>query len=278
MAGTPNIKSVAKSLSELTQMMKETKEQQSQMMKETKEQLNSIEGKLEDINERMRKVEIAYTKLQDIPDKVSRLEQDLELLDNIPDRVSQLEINMENMIEQKIKETMDKSNGHINNTLGHQQRFLESVDANLRSKNAIFLGIGEGQNDLGENDKEKVIMVMTKAGIDSEIANDMTTKRLGKEREGNDPPRPILVTVANQNLRNQMLEKAKNLKEVDGFDRIFIKKDIYPPTRREWDRLRKREREEKANSINLGVKIELNWKERTLKRDGVIIDRFNPIF
>ena len=62
------------------------------------------------------------------------------------------------------------------------------------------------------------------------------------------------------------------------FERIFIKKDRHQPTSKEWNRLKIREREEKAKPENNGVNIQLDMKQRTLKRNGQIIDRFNPVF
>ena len=44
------------------------------------------------------------------------------------------------------------------------QRYCEGVDARLRGRNLILLGVGESDNDLGTNDTERVRKVLEKNG------------------------------------------------------------------------------------------------------------------
>ena len=72
--------------------------------------------------------------------------------------------------------------------------------------------------------------------------------------------------------------KAKQLKNQIGCSHIYIKKDLHYTVRKELNRLKKRERQEKLNARNEGVDIKFDWKERVLKMDGMIVDRFKPSF
>ena len=67
--------------------------------------------------------------------------------------------------------------------------------------------------------------------------------------------------------------KAKQLKNQIGCSHIYIK-DL----RKELNRLKKRERQEKQNARNEGVDIKFDWKERVLKMNGMIVDRYKPSF
>ena len=51
--------------------------------------------------------------------------------------------------------------------------------------------------------------------------------RLGKAGEG-DRPRPVRVKVASPKIRNDICSKSKLLKAVEGFERIYVKRDEHP--------------------------------------------------
>ena len=59
---------------------------------------------------------------------------------------------------------------------------------------------------------------------------------------------------------------------------MYIKKDIHPVVRKEIGRLRKKAKDEKAKAENVGATIVFDAKNRTVTRNGVIIDRFTPKF
>ena len=83
----------------------------------------------------------------------------------------------------------------------------------------------------------------------------------------------------NEDQRNDILRKAKNLKSLDEpLSSVYIKKDVHPAVRKENMRLRTREREEKEKPENAEVDISYDWRRRVLLRDGVVIDKFSPYF
>ena len=128
------------------------------------------------------------------------------------------------------------------------------------------------------DDQSKVEQILQEAGYDEDV--DLTNwevKRLGQENDRR--KRPILVVVDNQRQRNNILDKAKNLKEKrEPFSSIYVKKDVHPAVRKELGRLRKRERDEKERPENQGVNIVYDKQQRVLLRDGLVIDRYAPSY
>lgn len=85
--------------------------------------------------------------------------------------------------------------------------------------------------------------------------------------------RPILVTANNKQMRGEILENAKKLKQATAaYNKIYIKKDIHPCIRKEWKRLHDAEKEEQKRPENVGCVIRFDPKERKLYRDGTVID------
>ena len=89
--------------------------------------------------------------------------------------------------------------------------------------------------------------------------------------------RLILVRVRSKDLRDNALEKAKVHKEAETeYKTIYIKKDVHPPVRKEWNRLKEAETNEKAKPENVGSSIRFDSRERKLYRDDVVIDSWTP--
>ena len=79
--------------------------------------------------------------------------------------------------------------------------------------------------------------------------------------------------------RDAIIAKAKELNNAGpSYSRVYIKKDIHPVVRKEIGRLRKRVKDEKAKSENEAANIVYDAKNRTVTRNGIIIDRFTPKF
>ncbi|KAK8373056.1 hypothetical protein O3P69_015593, partial [Scylla paramamosain] len=155
----------------------------------------------------------------------------------------------------------------------NQQLFLEKLDSKERRCNLVMTGLLEDPDEIGETDKEKVVKVLEAASYpDAVQTENWEMKRLGRENEHH--KRPLLITVENQEKRDGVLRVAKNLKNVRGsLSTIYIKKDLHPAVRKEYARLRTREREEREKPVNVGANITYDRKDRVLLRDGVVIDR-----
>ena len=91
----------------------------------------------------------------------------------------------------------------------------------------------------------------------------------------NNRPRPLLVRVDSKPIRDKVLDKSQKLKDSqEPYKKIYIKKDSHPEVRKEWKRLRDVEQTEKSK--HPGSEIRLDFKERVVYKDGVVIDKWRP--
>lgn len=194
-----------------------------------------------------------------------------EILDEL--KLLRGEISEIKTIKQEVKDLSARLD-EAYKVMSQQQKFLEAVDARERSRNIVITGLSEDSDEIGDDDTAKVKKVIEATGY-AEVINpeQWQIRRLGKETTRRN--RPIHVMLNNQQQRNHILEKAKNLKNCEGLlARIFIKKDLHPAVRKEMARLREREREEKNKPENAGTNIRYDWKNRVLLRDNVVIDKY----
>ena len=87
--------------------------------------------------------------------------------------------------------------------------------------------------------------------------------------------RPILVVVNSREERDAALDKAKRLKDMEIYKRIFVKRDTHPSVRAEWTRLHEVVRREKANPDNARCDITLDYRARKVYKDGSVIDQWS---
>ena len=157
---------------------------------------------------------------------------------------------------------------------------LETTDAKFKGSQVIIYGVKEDDDTLGESDELRIqkIIEETKA-FQNETVGTIQSRRIGTSpSQPGDPPRALHVTLENPVQQRKLLDNAKNLGSVDGFKKIYIKKDRHPTVRFEQNRLRKKEKEEKAKPENQGRIIRYDHKKRVLLKDDVVIDRFCPSF
>ena len=188
--------------------------------------------------------------------------------------------NAENEMMKKEMKEMKEHTGFLIAAVCQQQKFLESLDAEKRALNLIITGIPETDlminNVAYKNDKEKVKQVLHKIGhnnIDVEVA------RLGKIPDDPSKKRPLKVVLKQKDIRKQILQDAKKLKDSgETFKNIYINKDTHPAIRKEFLRMRNVVKTESAKPENEGRLVEYDHKSRTVTIDNVIIDRYNPNF
>ena len=122
-----------------------------------------------------------------------------------------------------------------NDVIAKQQLFLEQIDRKERECNLVLLGVPDDAEALEgvTTDDEKVQKIWDAAGITCSIKS---SRRLGKTVGPR--KRPLLVVVESKAVRDEVLEKAKNLRgSSDTFKKIYVKKDVHPSVRAEWKRL-----------------------------------------
>ena len=184
--------------------------------------------------------------------------------------------------------------GHIHNSLFQQQRFLESIDAEKRRKTVIITGLPEdepldgGQDENGDvikicSDKDKVQHIFTKIGQGSTGVSNV--ERLGQKqtaataRDGRIPIRAVKVSLEEAVSQKLLVTNSKKLKDyLEPYNKIFVKKDMHPGVRREFNRLRLSEKTEKEKPENEGRTVEYDHTTRTVTVDGVVVDRFRSSF
>lgn len=198
------------------------------------------------------------------------------------------------VMKQDIRNLKDK-NETLTSAVMQHQRFLESIDAERRRQNLIITGLSEDipisrpdpENEDGEpitatSDTDKVIAVLAKLGC--EEISITSCVRLGQPQTSTLPTdrpftRALKISVSSPIEQRKILENTKKLKAAgEPYDKIYVKKDMHPGVRREFNRLREVEKAERAKPENIGRTVEYDQALRTLSVDGVVIDQFKPSF
>ena len=179
----------------------------------------------------------------------------------------------------------------IEESLKNHQRYLDQDDMKKREMNVIITGVveatiearadgEEGEDiDTEENkDNQSIQEILQAIGCADVVP--MKIKRLGarNEEEGG-RPRPLLVVTDSLDTKRTILKRKMNLKEKgEQFKSVYIKQDEPLAVRREWKRLRDRMKIEKKAPTNIGTNIRIDFKNRVLLRDNVVIDTFESPF
>ncbi len=182
----------------------------------------------------------------------------------------------DSFITRKFKEMEGKISKQAE-IISQQQRFLEVLDRREREDNVVVLGLPDESEALegAVTDVDKMNRVWDKMGVPRVACQH---RRLGTQGNNN-RKRPLLLTIRDKELRSRVLSNAKNLKTAgESYSRIYVKKDVHPGVRKEWERLREAERREKERPENVGCEVKLDTRERKLYRDGEVIDGWNPQF
>lgn len=185
----------------------------------------------------------------------------------------------ESAINKRITELQEQVNKQAE-IITKQQRFLENIDRKERECNLVLYGVPDENVSLdgSTTDDRKIHKIWEETGASNEVR---AVRRLGNRNSeantGRDRRyRVMLVTLASREDRDDVLNKAKRLKEgTDMYKKIYIKKDVHPSVREEWKRLREAEKKEKEKPENVGCNIYFNARERKLYKDGVVIDSWS---
>ena len=121
-----------------------------------------------------------------------------------------------------------------------------------------------------------MLKTFQETGVSVSMEN-LSLKRLGSSRTSS-ALWALLITLDNHETCKEIVMNAKNLRDVSDCASIFIRRDTHPTLRYEANRIRIREREEKADPRNSNAEIRYDRKERVLLKNGRIIDRFRPSF
>ena len=178
-----------------------------------------------------------------------------------------------------VQKMLDDAIKPYKETVAHQQKALEFLEGRNREKNLIVTGLKEsvGANSV-EQDRNKVDAMLATIGCPG-IAP-AKVSRLGKRvavdanNQNARPPRPIMISLDTAADTRSVLDKCKELASNDEYKTVYVKRDSHPLVRKEWKRLRDLVKIEKEAPMNVGTEIKLDYRERAIKRDGVVIHRF----
>ena len=242
-------------------------------IKSMSQRLGAIEGLVNDTKDEVR---VVKEDIKDVKDEAANMKADI---DDLKQRMSDAENAVDQIKALKdLQQEMDKKLDFLSKTVTYHQGMLESTDAKFRATHVIIYGVPEDET-FGETDKDRVENIIGKTNALPGVSlGNLKIKRLGDQPLQLPRTRALHVTFDNHDQQRKVLENSKNLKDVTGYKKIYIKKDKHPTVRFEQNRLRKREKEEKEKPENALCKITYDYKERVLKKDGVIIDRFCPSF
>ena len=247
---------------ELITFMMGTMKDQQIMLNDIKEKLD----KLDQLDEIQRSIAAMTTRVASAEVTLGNHDTEIDILKPLPERV------------ERIEETANNNFADLYKTWEYMQRFMEGLDSHQRGRNVIMLGVPESGDTFGDDDVVRATNIIEKTGaMTGGAVGEVIVRRLGELRSGRDN-RPLHVTLEDHGRQWKLLQNSKHLKEITGYSTVYIKKDIHPTIRYELNRLRKREREEKEKVANRGATIVYDWRARVLKRNDVVIDRFNPSF
>ena len=172
----------------------------------------------------------------------------------------------------------------IAETLSQHQRMLESIESERRAANVIMTGVPEEQLGDATTDIEKVKLVLSTIG--QQAVEVKSVERLGaQQQDQRHPPsgsrpyrRALKVILKDANNRKSVLESARQLKNSDSmFRSVYIKKDIHPLVRKEFDRLRGVAKREKERPENEGKNVRYDFKDRKVYVNDVVVDSFQNV-
>lgn len=161
--------------------------------------------------------------------------------------------------------------------IAKQQTLLEQLDTHQRAGNLIVIGLKEEEitYDLttAVTDRQKVDLLFQEINCDVTV---QSVTRLGERIENK--PRPMKIALSDPTKTKSALECARKVRDLDfPLNSIRIKKDSHPAIRKEWGRLHEALKNEREKEENAGCYFFIDYKNRELRRDGEVIDRFqNP--
>lgn len=219
----------------------------------------------------------------DLVDKIDRrlqnrldgFKQDLqkELHDSLNGKLTEIKVDYTTKMEQ-----LQTENTELRKVVSVHQHFLESLDHENRACSMIITGVPEAEdltinNQTATTDEQKCDLILEK--LDQYVTK-RSIDRLGK-REA-DRNRPIKLVLATREQRDEVVKSSRKLKDITNpnnvTNNIFIKKDQHPLIRKEWQRLYDVLKQERARPDNEGKDIQIDRQTRTIKVNGIVIDKF----
>ena len=263
------------SVNEMFAMLIQMKEDYNLQLKKRDEAIASLSLCVTELQEEVKKQEAAQKvngiSISELQDQLKKKETTQKQHVSEGERVSsEIDPSSQQPIEE-LKETVELQK----KTVHQQQVFLEHLANKDRVNNLIITGIPEG------DDTKSIDELITSLLPEENIKNDQDfqMKRLGNNDTAR-KPRPILLQFHQGaiNKRKKMLQNNKKLKDIERFNKVYIKPDQHPVFRKEHMRLRKVAYEERKKPENQGCNVVYKGKEGVVTKDGIVIDKLSIHF
>ena len=242
---------------------------------------NNVTDKIDNLENRLE--EKLISKINDLVEvKVS--EKVKETTAKLETRVDETYIDIQALniekaaIGKEIK-VLKEENKHITDALLHHQKYLEALEASKRASNIIITGLPEDdfvfEGESLHSDVEKVQKVFE--AIERSAVEVDECVRLGKTQVNR--PRIVRLKLKNPQDRMSVLQNSKLLKNKNlPFNKVYLKKDVHPMVRKEFNRLKQAERKEKEKPENEGRNVVYDAASRCILVDDVVVDKFRMSF
>ena len=169
-------------------------------------------------------------------------------------------VERQNELESVIKEMRDTEVKFEKNIEVQVKKYMDNKEEKEMKKNNIIIHklneTLDNEKDQQEKDKSDLINIIEtttpefKAEIELLIKNENAIKRLGTKKTGNARPRPIKVTLPDEEMKRKIFKGCKNLKD-SPFKEISIQEDLTREEQEKNYQLRRelKERREKGEKI-----------------------------
>ena len=221
-------------------------------------------------------LEVASKKMET---KIGKLEEKIDGKPSKEEVDTQIAAKLDEALETKVEESIDeKMQGieNINSETICTKVVTEISERENRANNIIMHGIDKSNEEDGADrtreDWETIKQVLTEIGIEEQPGDQTTMKRLGERTE--DKKRPILISLKDKRMKQEIITKARKLKDSEKFKQVGISHDLTKIQREELKNLREEARKkstEETTYIVIGPperrKI-VAKKDRTQARQG----------
>ena len=189
-------------------------------------------------------MEVASKKMQE---NINKLEEKIDNKPSKEDVDTQIAEKLDEVLEAKVEEIVDdKVQGleDINSETICTKVVAEISERESRAKNIVMHGIEESTAEEIEEktreDWEKINQVLSEIGIQEQLGDQTTMKRLGERTENK--KRPILLTLDEKKKKQEIITNARKLKDSENFKQVGISHDLTKIQREELKNLREEAR------------------------------------
>ena len=166
--------------------------------------------------------------VQMLTDRVTVLELEKETLaqkvENMEMRTAKVKEGLQD-VEKEVVSGMEKAKEEVKKEMGREMKEREE-----RSQNIVFYGLqeskAEGVEDRRKEELEMVSDVAREIGVDLKAEVEVKF-RAGRIREGDGlRPRPLIVRVADDEVRERIFREARNLSRIPRLKSVFVAQDL----------------------------------------------------